>query len=212
MQSERVLSLDMSTKTGWALIDSNQDGIKLLEYGVLEQIHTPEGPYPESFVDWTQMCHDEVMKLIIKFKPDVLVIEETAAGSKSIYSQKILEFLHYKLAFYIKESKIKAVYILTEQWRRETGCIMSKEEKMHNKEVKKYKDRNDSKIAYDINGKRTGKITRKHVNIRRANEVFGEFFKEPLKRKDEDKADACLLAFAYHLRRLKSESLSIDME
>jgi hypothetical protein len=49
-----------------------------------------------------------------------------------------------------------------------------------------------------------GKITRKHVNIRRANEVFGAFLKTPLRKKDEDTADSLLLGYCYHLRRLKT--------
>lgn len=210
MNIERILSLDISTKTGYALLESSVDGIKLLEYGKLEQIHTPDGPYPNSFVEWAERCFNEVLRLIVEFKPDILVIEETASGSKSIYSQKILEFIHYLVAKYIQCSKIKCVYLMTEQWRRETGCLMSKEESRHNKEVRKYKEKNGSKIAYNTEGKRVGKITRKHVNIRRANEIFGQFLKEPLRRKDEDKADSLLLGYTYHLRRIKSLDLKME--
>lgn len=196
----------MSTKTGWAAMISSDSGIKLEDYGMVLQIPQPYGPYPASFVDWAYLVFNEVEKLIVKFKPDVLAIEETVAGSKAVYSQKILEFSHFLLAKYIKESNIRAVYLLTGAWRSEVGAKMTKEESKHNKEVKKYKEKNKTKIARDINGKRIGKLTKKHINIRRANEVFGEFLKEPLRKKNEDEADALLLGFALHLRRLKENT------
>jgi hypothetical protein len=203
VETERILSLDMSTKTGWSFFTLSSGQFNLVEYGQIDQIHTPEGPYPESFIDWANMCYEKILDLIRRFQPDTLVIEETAAGSKAIYTQKILEFIHFLVAKYIKDSKIKAVYIMTEQWRRETGCKMSKDESKHNKEVKKYKEKNDTNIAYNEEGKRVGKITRKHVNIRRANEVFHDFLKRPLQKKDEDMADSLLLGYSYILRQMR---------
>jgi len=204
VKNERVLALDMSTKTGWASMISTEKGIILEAYGQVPQIHTPtETAYPENFVDWAYLVYAEVVKLIDLHAPDVLVIEETAAGSKAIYTQKILEWIHFLVAKLIKECKIRVVYLMTEQWRRETGCLMSKDESKHNKKVREYKSKNKTTIARDIDGKRIGRITRKHVNIRRANEVFGEFLKTPLRKKDEDTADSLLLGYCYHLRRLK---------
>jgi len=201
---EKILSLDMSTKTGWALLNSMPTGIVLLEYGKLEQIHTPEGAYPESFIKWAYSVFEKIRDVILAKNPDVVVLEETSAGSKAIYTQKILEWIHFLVAQLVVDMGLKVIYILTEEWRRETGCLISKEEKKRNKEVREYKKKNASKIAYDKDGKRIGKITRKHVNIRRANEVFAEFLKEPLRKKDEDTADSLLLAYCYHLRRLRS--------
>lgn len=203
MNVERILSLDVSSKTGWASVISGPDGVILEEYGTIPAIHQPDEPYPAAFVTWAQAIFDKIRALIERFRPDVLVIEETVAGSKAVYSQKILEFCHFLLAKYIKESKIRSVYLLTGAWRNEIGAKMTKEESKHNKEVKKYKEKNNTNIAYDINGKRIGKITKKHVNIRVANEVFGKFLKAPLRKKDEDTADSLGLSWAYHLRRMK---------
>lgn len=203
MIEERVLALDISTKTGWASMVSGPTGILLEAYGTIPQIHTPEGLYPASFVEWAYKCFGEVEKLIDQFAPDVLVIEETVAGSKGVYTQKILEFIHFLLAKFIKESSIKAIYLLTGEWRSQVGCKMTKEESKHNKAVKKYKEEKQAKIAYNESGKRIGKLTKKHINIRRANEVFGQFLKEPLRKKDEDTADSLLLGYCYHLRRTK---------
>lgn len=205
MKPERILSLDISTKTGWALLVSG-DELILESHGQIPQIHQPqEYSYPESFIVWATECYHKILQVIDDTAPDVLVIEETAAGSKAIYTQKILEFIHFLVAKFIKETKIKVIYFMTEQWRRDVGCKMTKEESKHNKQVSAYKKANETKIAYDEAGKRIGRKTRKHINIRRANEVFGEFLAVPLRKKDEDTADALLLAFAYHLRRLKNE-------
>lgn len=207
MESKRILALDMSTKTGWASMVSTDSGIELEAYGTVPQIHKPDGAYPANFIVWAYAIFEEVSNLIDTHAPDVIVIEETAAGSKAIYTQKILEWIHFLVAKLVVDMGVEIVYLLTEQWRRETGCLMSKEESKHNKKVRDYKNKNDTSIARDINGKRIGKITRKHVNIRRANEVFGEFLKVPLRKKDEDTADSLLLGYCYHLRRLKHELL-----
>lgn len=208
MNPKRILSLDMSTKTGWALLESSSTGVNLEEYGKIAKTAEPPGQYPINYVDWAYQVFGEIVDLIDRLAPDVLVIEETASGSKNIYSQKILEWIHFLVAKLIKESRIEATYLLTEQWRRETGCLMSKEESRRNKEVREYKKKIEKAtgtkptVAYDINGKRIGLVNRKHVNIRRANEVFGEFLREPLRKKDEDTADSLMLAYCYHLRRV----------
>ena len=205
MIDERVLTLDISSKTGWASLVSTETGIILESYGTLPAIHQPDGQYPGSMVDWAYLCYAEIMKLVDAHAPDVLVIEETVAGSKAVYTQKFLEWVHFLVAKFIKESSIKATYLLTGAWRSEVGCLMTKEESKHNKAVKAYKEKNSTKIAYDSNGKRIGKLTKKHINVRRANEVFGQYLKTPLKKKDEDTADSLLLGYCYHLRRMKKD-------
>ncbi len=213
MKSERILALDVSTKTGYAVIVSSDSGMTLEDYGTLDKISEPDGKYPSNYVVWAHDNFVRIKGLIDKFNPDILVIEETSKGSKNAMSQKILEWSHFLLASYIKDNGLKSVYIMTEQWRREIGCHMSDAEKLRNKEVRTYKKKNKTSIAYDINGKRTGLIGKKHVNIRRVSEIFGNQLKKPLKRKDEDLADGLGLAACYHYRRLKEnnkEEVSLD--
>jgi Holliday junction resolvasome RuvABC endonuclease subunit len=213
MNPERILSLDVSSKTGWASMVSSESGILLEEYGTLPAIHEPEGKYPSNYVMWAHNVFKEIEKLINRFKPDILAIEETCAGSKAVYSQKFLEFCHFLLASYIKETNIGYVYLLTGAWRSEVGAKMTKQESDHNKYVSKYKKKHETKVARDLNGKRIGKLTKKHINIRRANEIFGKFLKEPLRKKDEDAADSLLLGYTVHLRRFKvdkAEEVSLD--
>lgn len=209
MEQMRVLSLDMSSKTGWALITSSDEGYTLVESGIIQKSSEPAGQYPSNFVDWAYQVFGEIEALINRLQPNVLVIEETVAGSKQVYSQKILEWIHFLVAQFIKKSGIKATYLLTGTWRSEVGCIMTKEERNRNKTVREQKKAIEKQTgvkpmaAYDINGKRIGLVNKKHVNIRRANEVFEKFLKKPLQKKDEDEADAMLLAYCYHLRRTK---------
>lgn len=203
MIEQRILALDVSSKTGWASMISNKDSLELEAYGTLPQMHEPPGQYPTNYVDWAYACFGQIEELIDRFAPECLVIEETVAGSKGVYTQKILEFIHFLLAKFIKESNIKAIYLLTGTWRSEVGCKMTKEESKHNKAVSKYKEENGTKVAYNEKGKRIGKLTKKHINIRRANEIFGKFLKQPLRKKDEDTADSLLLGYCYHLRRIK---------
>jgi hypothetical protein len=213
MNPERILSLDISSKTGWASMVSSDSGIDLEEYGTLPAIHTPEGIYPSNYVLWAHAVFNEINGLIKRFRPDILAIEETVSGSKAVYTQKFLEWCHFLLATYIKESNIKYTYLLTGAWRSEVGAKMTKEERKHNAIWKKTKDGKNSNVVYDITGKRMGRLTKKHINVRRANEVFGSFLKKPLIMKDEDTADSLLLGYALHLRRLKvDKSKEVSLE
>lgn len=212
MEQKRILSLDMSTKTGFALLVSDDSGCYPEEYGQFPNTPEPIGEYPGNYVLWSGILFAQVLDLVDRLHPDHLVIEETASGSRNAYSQKILEFLHFRVAKMIMESNIPCTYVLTEQWRREVGCVMNLEEKNKNKLVRDYKKKTEkktgtkTKVAYDSNGKRIGLVTRKHVNVRIANEVFGTFFKKPLIMAQEDLADSLLIGYSYHLRRLKNES------
>jgi hypothetical protein len=111
MQDERILALDMSTKTGWASMISTLNGVELEEYGTIAQIHEPSGQYPINYVDWAYACVSQILELIDRLAPDTLVIEETVAGSKGVYTQKILEWIHFLVAKFIKETNIKAIYL-----------------------------------------------------------------------------------------------------
>lgn len=201
MLPERVLTLDISTKTGWCLTVSSDEDLFLESYGQIPKVECPDEKYPDSFVTWAYLCYYEIEKLFDQHTPDVVVIEETAANSKSSHSQKILEWIHMLVAKLVKETRIKCVYLLTGEWRKEANSKMNDAERKRNKEVLKYKKEHKSRLAYDINKKVMGKVTKKHVTIRRANEVFGKYFKEPLRKRDEDLCDSLIISLAYHLRR-----------
>jgi hypothetical protein len=208
MVLERVLSLDLSTKTGYCLGLCSDKSLVLEAYGQVDKIPCPdEEPYPGSYVTWAYRCYAEVEKLIEQFQPDVLIVEEVTK-SKNAFSQKILDYLHFLVAKFIQETGIKNIFLQTGDWRKEIGSYMNDAERKKNKEVKDYKEAYEKKhgkktiVAYDINtGKRIGMIGKKHVTIRLINDSFKDQLKAPLKRKDEDTADGISLVWAYDLRR-----------
>jgi Holliday junction resolvasome RuvABC endonuclease subunit len=203
VESERVLSLDLSSKTGYALLVSSESGMVLETYGQVDKISCPDDePYPGSYITWAYMCFAKVEELIEWLKPDVLVIEEITK-SKNAMSQKFLDFLHFLVCKFVQETGIKNVWFQTGEWRKEVNSKMSEAEKNRNKEVRKYKKEHKSKLAYDIKGKRIGMIGKKHVTIRLINDVFKDQLVEPLKRKDEDAADAIALSYCYYKRKMR---------
>jgi hypothetical protein len=206
----RVLSLDISTKTGWAAFDMNKGECKLIDCGVLPQLPEPaDKEYPDSYLQWSAECYMSILNIWDKFNPDFIVIEETAKGSKSSGTQKILEWIHYRVAQHIvdllKQGTILGYrYYMTEEWRRITGCQMNAEEKKNNakrsrEKTKAKKKGNSITVIKDKEGNRLGRITKKHVNVRRANEIFGL----DLILKDEDKADALILGYAHYVENFQ---------
>lgn len=234
---ERILSLDISTKTGWSFVLSDPDGCVVSKYGQTEPVPEPKGEYPKNYLDWSRTCFTFIENLIGNYVPDVIVIEQTSKGSKASKTQKLLEWIHYLLANYLVANNVKNVYLQTGEWRSLVGSKMTKDEKTRNKYVKDFKakvlaeyqaqfkkDHPDEKVpnaiyiiakngkrkkkaivVYDEDGERIGKVGKKNVSVRTANEIFGDQLKKPLQRKDEDTAEALLLAYAYHKRRFPNE-------
>lgn len=199
----RVLALDISTKTGYAVVDMDESGFELIKSGTLPKESEPseeDGKYPVNYLLWSHHCMEHIVDIFREFDPDELVIEETAKGSKNNMSQKIVEFIHYEMAegFTLDGyfGDIPRTYFLTEEWRRICGCKMNDAEKKQNAEVRKQRKKG-IKVCKDKDGKRIGIIGKKHVNVRRANEVYGT----ELILKDEDRADAMLLAHALYLTK-----------
>lgn len=191
----KILSLDISSKTGWAVVSYDKE-LSLVESGRLDQVtNTYSEEYPESYLKWSADIASEIVSLIEKKSADIVVIEETSKGSKNAKSQKILEWVHFLVASFLIEKKIKNHYLMTGEWRGLVSARMTKEELTRNKIVKK-QHATGNKVAKDESGKRIGKISKKHVNIRRANEIFNL----NLKKKNEDEADAILLGVAYAVK------------
>ena len=195
-KKSKVLALDLSTKTGWAFFE---DG-KLVKHGLIRLSKKIEeyGNYPWSFVYATieliEKIHNE---LIIPLFPNTIVVEETNS-SKARYTQKILEFLHFRLlssCVNISPSYCPIKYINSSEWRKVLGLTMSKEQKKNNAKLNKAKKQAEGtgtkldKASLGIKGK----ITKKHLSVAYANSTYGL----NLKIKDNDIADAICLGTAY---------------
>jgi hypothetical protein len=200
----RILALDISTKTGWAIIDVEDGEFTIFQSGTLKKEEEFKlGTYPVNYLYWARECFGHIKVLLDTYQPDELAIEETSKGSKNGMSQKILEFIHSEFAQYFEEmdnggKRYPRRYFLTEEWRRICGCVMNKAEKKQNAEVRKQKAKG-IKVCKNKEGKRIGLVGKKHVNVRIANEVYGL----DLILKDEDQADALLLAHALYIEKFK---------
>jgi len=190
-----VLALDVSTKTGWALFKNG----KPKSWGTLFPDKTVKdfGQYPINFVMLAQhlvarLMREVILPVLNELGTSIdIVIEETNA-SKQNYSQKLLEYLHFCLVNTLHMYGIAPKYIRTGEWRKFTDSKMSKEEKSLNAKIARIKRQTGKKLA-KIDGKVVGKKGRKHVALRRTEELLGI----ELMRKDEDAADALLLGLGY---------------
>jgi len=187
----KILTLDISSHTGWAFFARKESKLELKDYGTISVERPHDLPYPEWMLEWVHQIFDEIEELIKNFKPEVLVIEETSKGSKNHLSQKMLEWCHYQLAALIVEEGIDCQYFMTGAWRVLVGAKMTKSEKDQNKKIKTANQKG-VKVVKE-NGKRIGKITKKHVNVRIANENFNL----KLLMKQNNEADAICLGLAY---------------
>lgn len=113
----RILALDLSTKTGFAVLDVTGGEIVLVEYGCIE-IPTIEGmgEYPQNFVLAAEMVAEHCGKLVENFNPDLIAIEDTNGG-RFRYSIKTLEFIHAAVLRSIRDSIGKVRYVNTGEWR-----------------------------------------------------------------------------------------------
>jgi Holliday junction resolvasome RuvABC endonuclease subunit len=177
----KILGLDVSTKTGYAII---QDGV-LLSKGLIKEPHVTSSISEDVSILYRAInSAKRVCELILKEAPDTIVIEQTNAG-RFRSSQKQLEFIHCLVLYTMEQEKYleRIVYVDTSQWRSALGIKLSKEQRINNKLVK-------AKV-------RRGKITPKHLAVMWANDKFDL----ALKVKDNDIADAIALSWFGHLRQ-----------
>lgn len=197
---KKLLCLDISTKTGFAVFDDE----KPVLWGTVfpDKTALDFGAYPENYVRWAEYLANRLFSVLSLDHQVYLgledgspryevVIEETNA-SKQNYSQKILEYLHFCIVKRLASAGCQVKYVRTGEWRKATASRLSKEEKALNAKIARIKKQTGSKLA-KIDGKVVGRKGRKHVALRRVEELLGI----PLMRKDEDAADALLLGLGY---------------
>lgn len=191
-----ILAIDLATKIGVAVLE---DG-KLLHASTCFNDKTVEdfGKYPDNYI---KFCRYTIKKFVsyihnlgYKFEQfDNIILEETTT-SRSNYSQKKLEFLHYEFLLTFNLHTAKIVYIRSEVWKRITDAKMSKEEKANNAKIYRLKQKTGKRvIRKDEKGNAVRKITRHDSYIRRCNDIFATSFG----RKEEDAAAASLLGLSF---------------
>lgn len=181
-----VLALDLSSKTGWALLDETT---KILDHGQIQTMvkdfnvnaHPEKSPsYPRNIIDAADFIAEAVFGLVKTFNPDHIVLENTVKG-RNRHTQRLLEFIHLRV-WQLLGFTHKLSYMDVSEWRALVQARLTKDDKKNNARVRK--------------GKGRGIVTKKHVSVRLANEIYGL----KLKLKDNDVADATLLGRGYVLK------------
>lgn len=186
----KVLSLDLSTKSGWAVFENG----KLSNYGRIDIVDKKDIKNKIDYKNFNNATLVSIFQALYEFytrfnllmkeiKPDFVVIEQTNLGRQRI-SQKVLEWLHLLICLIVvTHIRQFPIYIDSSDWRKTVGLRLSKDDKKHNKDIRKRKGR--------------GIINKKHLALRIANEKFLDVFGSPLKVKDNDIADAVLVGVAW---------------
>ncbi len=197
---KKVLSLDISSKAGFALLQGEcGTGAlpEILEKGlILGTSPFQHGAYPQNYYLASFRQAEQLLKLTERTAPDEIVIEEVNLG-KSRYSQRSLEWTH---AFYVYGASTQfagtpIIYISSSQWRSTVGLVMSKTDKKANallSKAKKSAAESGAKLDKAALGVR-GKVTKKHLAVRWVNERYGLDFRI----KDNDVADAIALGVSH---------------
>lgn len=173
----RVLGLDLSKKSGWALLEDST----LVSYGLVKCFDNKLAFRGVSedfmFIQDSLDIANHIRSVVTQCPSDFIYIEQTNKG-RNRTSQKQLEFIHYSVLAMLDEQglKEKVRYTDTSAWRMGLGIRMSKEDTQHNKQIKARRIR--------------GKKTIKHVTLRWVNERYDL----SLIVKDNDMADAISIA------------------
>lgn len=180
----RVLALDLSTSTGWALFEDGE----LIAHGRLPQVHVVDfnvnahpnksPAYPGNMMDAARRLAALVAEQLDMLSPDRVVVENTVKG-RNRHTQRILEWIHYTVIQELLARHVPFTYLDPSEWRKTLDIRLTADDKANNKDVKA--------------GKKRGKVGKKHLAIRYCNEKYGL----ALKVKDDDIADAIALADAY---------------
>lgn len=189
----RVLALDASTKTGWALFTEGSyvssgalEPVRAVDFNVNKDPNlSPQ--YPYNIIDAAEGMAQSILTLVLENKPDSIVIENTVKG-RNRHTQRLLEFIHSAILRALR-GVAPLCYMDPSEWRSILGMRLSKDQKKNNKDVSA--------------GKKRGRIGKKHLSVAMANERFGL----SLKLKDNDQADAILLGLAYVTRHEKAPTL-----
>jgi len=147
----KILALDLSTKTGWALLI---DG-KLFEAGRINLPDVPEdsrAPYPMHLIERSKRIAQTIAGLINTFQPNTIVIEETnqPGFGRSRDAQKQLEFIHYSVADTLWQMGKLAAYVSTSRWQKFAGVKLSADERKSNKSLAEKRDQAKADLKEQI--------------------------------------------------------------
>lgn len=182
------MALDLSTKTGYAVLDQEDGQTRLVAYG-LERTSTDPwkatSPYPLWCLRLAQHHAQNIRRLYLKYKPDVVVIEHIEKKGHDSAAQLTLNFIHYAVLEALVSEGVMPRYIMPHGWRIALDQRLTKEQRAANAVLSRAKRSGRVKEVKKKTGIR-GKVTKKHVTVQWVNDTFGTDFKI----KDNDVTDA----------------------
>lgn len=209
-----ILSLDISTKTGWAVMDGAD---VLTASGVVHMARRPADfdlPYPVNYAAAARSYATELLALLVDRSPSIVVVEETNPGHE-VLSQRILEWIHMAVVEALGPL-VPVVYIRTGDWRRAVGLQLTRDQAKANlsRNLAKAKAEaaalrrqikalgsgraNSMKVLglkNELYALHTFRTTRKHLAVWMVNRLYGM----GLTIAGNDIADAILLGRSYFL-------------
>lgn len=184
----RLLALDLSTKTGWAILED----ARLIAYDTIiyDDFNLKPLPPPFDTIQKADAIAKEIVQVCFAFQPDCIVIEQTNLGRQR-YSQKMLEHIHCVTLIFLVNNRFKNIeYMDSSEWRTLEAVKLSEDDKKHNKELRRTKQR--------------GKINLKHKTLELVNKIFDL----ELKMKNNDAADAMALGLAWFKKNHQIDVIS----
>lgn len=184
----RIISIDPSSHIGWAILEDDQ----LVNYGV-QDVLCYDKTWPFGIHQWARDIAAQIFKLIENNTADLVLIER-ANSSKFRNSQNILDWMHFDLISILVDEgyKDKLLYVDVSHWRKVCNLKLNAQQKIQNKMASQA---NKAGTILKVNGKRKGKLTKKHLAVNWANDKYGL----SLKLKDNDIADAICLGASYFI-------------
>lgn len=173
---------------GWAVLERIVNNLpKIIDCGeincLVKDFNVNNEPnrsllYPVNIWQSAEDVKFKVFDLIIKFNPELLVIENTTK-SRNRHTQRLLEWFNKSIFDLIVKNQYKFQYIDPSEWRKILNIRLSNEDKNNNKLVSK--------------GIKKGRIGKKHISVRWVNYNFNKKFK----LKDNNICDAIALGTAF---------------
>ena len=188
MSSHKILGLDLSSSTGWAVIEND----RLTNYGLIQD-ELEESILGEDLTFFTraQKLAKRIGEVVFKTNPTKIYIEQINLGRNRM-SQKFLDFIHFAVLNEIGAGYRDIVsYVDTSRWRTELGIKLSKSQRDHNKKVSESKRKAKASGKTFRPGKGSGKIGWKHLSTNWANETYNLTLKPST---ENDIADAIAVA------------------
>lgn len=211
-----VVALDLSTKTGWALL--NDKGMPTSFGLITKGLDWKISEYPENFILISEEIAEQVASKVEELLPEIsnVVIECVNKPGRfgSRFSQQVLDFIHFCVIKKLLKMPVKIHYVNTSDWRKTLKLSVAETKKAAKPILKEF---NTLKKAFEAEPDRTkkkelgvklkdfkellkkrcihGSIDKKSISVAYCNATWSL----DLKKGDNDIADAMCQARAWQL-------------